>query len=187
MPINIISNLYLEFERQRQRWPVEMVNNENKFDDERNIFQNYFEVSVYKTNDNITHNLHEICKNKISHVTHNLSVSQTNVAVRANVVSIEAMLLNDNLTWNALYLYLWIKIIVCSSLWAEVGKNGKPYTVSYHDLFTYDTNVTQLIFGLSSCYCWNVHTYKKISILPYCANRGEPFIRLQTFAQLHIP
>ena len=41
---------------------------------------------------------------KITHIIHNFSVVQTNAALRANVTSIEATLLNP--IWEALQLYL---------------------------------------------------------------------------------
>ena len=41
-PVNITSNLCLDFERQIQRWPVKTMNNENGFYNERNMFRNYY-------------------------------------------------------------------------------------------------------------------------------------------------
>ena len=67
IPVNIMSNLFLDFGRRRQRWPVKTVNNENRFHNKRNMFQNYLWIRKYKSNDNIIHNLHEICQNN----THN--------------------------------------------------------------------------------------------------------------------
>ena len=64
IPVNIMSNLCLDFGRRRQRWPVKTVNDEkNRCHNKRNMFQNYLWISKYKTNDNIIHNLHEICRN----------------------------------------------------------------------------------------------------------------------------
>jgi len=62
-------------------------------------------------------------------ITHNSSVSQTNVALRAKVTSIEATLLN--LIWKAPYLYLWIEM-VCSRVWDE---NGLKLTNRTYDLY----------------------------------------------------
>ena len=86
-------------------------------------------MGIFKTNDNIIHNLHEICKNNTDNTQFECCTDDD--ALRANVTSIEATLLN--LIWEALQLYLWIEIMVCSRVWDENGlklakcKNGKPY------------------------------------------------------------